>query len=407
MPGRGTPWRGVGKGKQDRIGSGEIQDDSLLSEDIKDGTIKEIDLDSALQAKVNSGGGGHVIEDEGTPLAQRPNMNFIGNGVVASDDGETTNVTITQATPDGVGYDQVDEEGTPLTKRSTLRFTGELITALDSESTTTIQVKPIQIQDEGVNLNALRGTIDFVGEGVVATDGPGQKTTVTIPGAGVSAFDPYSVDPNQYNYLYDDFFYPDPFGTSPNWHFEIIGVEQFVAVQSAVGGQILQDTNSILNAVSGIRTCAGGLVAVDLAKKFKVVWTVKTTLAIADSAQRIGLFAEALAPSGTFPFSSEPNPNIWFAHDGSGNWLAQTDNQVTPVSIDTGVAVVTNVFHVFEISFDPAGTPTLTFKIDGSTVATSTANIPTGNLSAGIVIQTGIVSTKRHILDTCLIVNDR
>ncbi len=47
MPGRGTPWRGVGQGKQDRIAGGEIED----------GSISEVDLDSALQAKVNSGGG--------------------------------------------------------------------------------------------------------------------------------------------------------------------------------------------------------------------------------------------------------------------------------------------------------------------------------------------------------------
>ncbi len=66
MPGRGTPWRGVGKGQQDRIGTGEVKDDSLLSEDIKDGTIQEVDLDSALQAKVNAGGGGawSKIKDE-------------------------------------------------------------------------------------------------------------------------------------------------------------------------------------------------------------------------------------------------------------------------------------------------------------------------------------------------------
>ena len=58
MPGRGTPWRGVGKGTKDRIGTEEIKDESILSEDIKDGTIAEVDLDSALQAKVNAGGGG-------------------------------------------------------------------------------------------------------------------------------------------------------------------------------------------------------------------------------------------------------------------------------------------------------------------------------------------------------------
>ncbi len=56
MPGRGTPWRGVGRGSPDRIGAPDIKDDSITSDDIKDGTIQEVDLDSALQAKVNAGG---------------------------------------------------------------------------------------------------------------------------------------------------------------------------------------------------------------------------------------------------------------------------------------------------------------------------------------------------------------
>jgi len=45
MPGRGNPWQ-----------RGGHVDETVLSEDIEDGTIAEVDLDSALQAKVNSGG---------------------------------------------------------------------------------------------------------------------------------------------------------------------------------------------------------------------------------------------------------------------------------------------------------------------------------------------------------------
>lgn len=363
MPGRGTPWRGVGKGKQDRIGSGEIQDDSLLSEDIKDGTIKEIDLDSALQAKVNSGGG-HVIEDEGTPLTQRPNMNFIGAGVVASDDGETTNVTIAG----GSGGHTIQDEATPLTQRT--------------------------------NLN-------FVGAGVVASDGIEDTTTVTIAGGGSGIFDPFTVDPNAYHFLYDDFFYPSPlFIAGDNAHWEQIGAGFLQVPNSVVGGQLEVASGSGANLIGGLRTCAGGLVAVDISKKFKIVWVISLTQAITDSAQRIGLFKDAQAPTGTFPFSSEPTPHIWFAHDGSGNYLAETNNGVTPVSIDTGVAVNT-AQHVFEISFDPAGTPTVTFKIDGVSVATSTANIPVGNLSMGAVIQTNIAQNKVQVFDTALLVNDR
>jgi len=47
MPSRGTPWRGVGKGVPDRIGTAAIAD----------GSITEADLDSSVQTKLNAGGG--------------------------------------------------------------------------------------------------------------------------------------------------------------------------------------------------------------------------------------------------------------------------------------------------------------------------------------------------------------
>ncbi len=93
MPGRGQPWK---KG-------GHI-DETIDSADIIDGTISEADLDSALTSKVNQGG--HVIQDEGTPIAQQTNMNFIGAGVTATLGGEdTTNVTI----PGGGAYTKLGE----------------------------------------------------------------------------------------------------------------------------------------------------------------------------------------------------------------------------------------------------------------------------------------------------------
>ncbi len=39
-------------------------------------------------------GGGHVIEDEGTPLTQRANLNFVGSGVTVTDAGGKTIVTV-------------------------------------------------------------------------------------------------------------------------------------------------------------------------------------------------------------------------------------------------------------------------------------------------------------------------
>jgi len=100
MPGRGQPWK---KG-------GHI-DETIDTGDIVDGTIKEVDLDSALQAKVNSAGG-HQIQEEGSPLTQRTELNFVGEGVTASDDGEKTVVTIPLGGGGGISRIDVAEPNT-------------------------------------------------------------------------------------------------------------------------------------------------------------------------------------------------------------------------------------------------------------------------------------------------------
>jgi len=57
-------------------------------------------MDSLQMNVPSSGGGGaHVIEDEGTPVANQTNMNFTGAGVTVTDAGGKTVVTI----PGGAG----------------------------------------------------------------------------------------------------------------------------------------------------------------------------------------------------------------------------------------------------------------------------------------------------------------
>lgn len=48
------------------------------------------------------GGNGHVIEDEGTPIAQQSNLNFVGAGVVAADIGGKSTITIPGLSPQSV-----------------------------------------------------------------------------------------------------------------------------------------------------------------------------------------------------------------------------------------------------------------------------------------------------------------
>ncbi len=80
-------------------------------------------------------GTGHIIEDEGTPLAQQDTLNFVGAGVTASDSGGKTVVTI----PAGVGH-IIEDEGTPLTQRPTLNFIGAGVTATDNGGTNATDV---------------------------------------------------------------------------------------------------------------------------------------------------------------------------------------------------------------------------------------------------------------------------
>lgn len=93
------------------------------------------------------GEGGHIIEDEGIPLAQQPALNFLGAGVTASNAPGKTNVTI----PGGAGSGHV-------------------------------------IEDEGVPLPT-QPDLNFVGPGVTVTnDIPNTATVVTIPGGGAGVF---------------------------------------------------------------------------------------------------------------------------------------------------------------------------------------------------------------------------
>jgi len=76
MPGRGRFWQ---------VGA------------LNDEIVEEADLTQDLQTKVNAvgGSGGHIIEDEGTPLTAQPDLNFKGAGVTVTNDSENTATVVT------------------------------------------------------------------------------------------------------------------------------------------------------------------------------------------------------------------------------------------------------------------------------------------------------------------------
>lgn len=51
-------------------------------------------LDGEVTIAATGGGGGHTIQDEGTPLTQRTNLNFVGAGVTVTDGGAGPDSTI-------------------------------------------------------------------------------------------------------------------------------------------------------------------------------------------------------------------------------------------------------------------------------------------------------------------------
>lgn len=55
----------------------------------------------------SASGGGHTIQDEGTPLTQRTNLNFVGAGVTVTDDSGNDATIITISTSAGAGYQAV------------------------------------------------------------------------------------------------------------------------------------------------------------------------------------------------------------------------------------------------------------------------------------------------------------
>ncbi len=130
-----------------------------------------------------AGGGAHVIEDEGVPLAARANLDFVGSIVVCTDAAPDTLCTFTG---DGIAH-VIQEEGTPLSARANLNFVGGIITCVDSAPDTVCTITdhdgpPLVIEDEGTPVT-VRANLDFVGAGVTCTDAA-PDTLCMIPGGG-------------------------------------------------------------------------------------------------------------------------------------------------------------------------------------------------------------------------------
>lgn len=109
---------------------------------------------------------------------------------------------------------------------------------------------------------------------------------------------------------------------------------------------------------------------------------------------RFGLLADPAIGTNANAVSFEYNP----ATRGNGNWWAVTRNATTESATDTGVAASTN-FQVLRFEANAAGT-SIVFGIDGTTVHTETANVPSGmskRMGHGATILKSAGTTAREV----------
>jgi hypothetical protein len=109
-------------------------------------------------------GNGHIIKDENTPVPQRTNLKFTGNGVLITDDGGNDDTVVSIE-----GGNAIQEEGVTLTKRQFLNFIGDSITAVDNPGNDATDVTV----DVPANTGNFFGTALVSGGLVTATGGLG------------------------------------------------------------------------------------------------------------------------------------------------------------------------------------------------------------------------------------------
>lgn len=108
--------------------------------------------------------------------------------------------------------------------------------------------------------------------------------------------------------------------------------------------------------------------------------------------------------------AGDPTDGAYFRYThgtNSGKWecVTRSNNVETASALDSGITVDTSL-HNFSIDVNAAGT-SVDFKIDGATVATGTANIPTGTARAtgfGYSIIKSAGGTNRNLNYTYLLV---
>lgn len=90
-----------------KVSWNQIVDKPEISPGGTSGVLVKQMIDAAL-SEFTPGGGGHTIQDEGTPLTQRTNLNFVGAGVTVTDDAGNGATVVTIPSGGGAGLPDGD-----------------------------------------------------------------------------------------------------------------------------------------------------------------------------------------------------------------------------------------------------------------------------------------------------------
>jgi hypothetical protein len=129
-----------------------------------------------------------TVQEEGSNVVVNTNtINFVGNGVVASNVAGIATITI--AGSDSSSGITVQEEGAnTVTSANTINFVGSSVTTSNVAGVATITVASglsgIAVQEEGSNVVASANTVNFVGSLVTSSNVSG-VATVTVKGPAV------------------------------------------------------------------------------------------------------------------------------------------------------------------------------------------------------------------------------
>lgn len=343
----------------------------------------------------STGGGYTTVEDEGTPLTARTTMNFVGAGVTATDAGGKTVVTI----PGGGGFTDWDMDADTGTAEAVAD--GEIGNWLGSDGLDST-VSATRTITYGLDLEELTADSDI------------DVTNDEIPYADVSGNDNNTI-------TLTEAIWETPIRRHPLVYEEFCNVPAtaLTTYWNGLGYLTVNGASASIIGVAGTADHPG-------------VAAIRTGTATTGRAALMGSNVGVVLGGGEWHFleinliavagdatdnytvrlgfgdndAGEPTDGVYFRYNynvNGGEWQAVTRaaGVETGSATDTNVALDTANFVKFEIIVN-AGATSVDFKINGTTVATNTTNIPSAStgILVGSIIKSAGSGSRQVQIDT-------